>query len=261
MTAAAIYGMWKNYRNQAPVEIVMLEATRAISTWSSASRGKAVRGSPSPTRRPAAKADPEAFGDGPTASLRGGTVSFTARFSSTAAALRGPQCSLSPGSWSGWSCWRCFWHSRAWAGPGGARSREVVRAKPASIDPALVEEGARPAAVGNCIACHTVPGGEAFAGGLAVPTQFGTVHSTNITPDEETGIGAWSEEASRAPCTKASTAGTAISIPAFPYDHFTLVTPEDNRALFAYWRTGASATSPATSGATATPHGRAEPRG
>ena len=72
----------------------------------------------------------------------------------------------------------------ALAGVGFAwrRDPEVNRAEPASIDPALVEEGARLAAVGNCIACHTVPGGEAFAGGLAVRTQFGTIYSTNITP-------------------------------------------------------------------------------
>src|SRR5688572_16685010 len=63
------------------------------------------------------------------------------------------------------------------------------------FDPAVVEKGAQLAAVGNCIACHTLPGGKAFAGGLALPTPFGTIHSTNITPDRETGIGAWSEAA------------------------------------------------------------------
>ncbi len=128
----------------------------------------------------------------------------------------------------------------ALAGVGLAWRRDiapVARAEPSSIDPALVEAGARLAAVGNCIACHTVPGGEAFAGGLAVPTQFGTIHSTNITPDEETGIGAWSEEAfARAMHEGVDRAGRHL-YPAFPYDHFTLVTPEDNRALFAYLMT------------------------
>src|SRR5688572_9972422 len=64
-----------------------------------------------------------------------------------------------------------------------------------TFDPALVKKGAELAAVGNCIACHTVPGAKAFAGGLALPTPFGTIHSTNITPDPETGIGKWSEAA------------------------------------------------------------------
>lgn len=59
----------------------------------------------------------------------------------------------------------------------------------------LVAKGAQLAALGNCIACHTVPGRPAFAGGLALPTPFGTIYSTNITPDRETGIGGWSEAA------------------------------------------------------------------
>ena len=60
---------------------------------------------------------------------------------------------------------------------------------PKSFDPALVQKGAELAAVGNCIACHTVPGNKAFTGGLALSTPFGTIYSTNITPDPETGIG------------------------------------------------------------------------
>jgi mono/diheme cytochrome c family protein len=113
----------------------------------------------------------------------------------------------------------------------------VARAEPDKIDPALVEEGARLAAAGNCIACHTVPGGEAFAGGLAVPTQFGTIYSTNITPDEETGIGTWSEEAFARAMHEGVDRGGHHLYPAFPYDHFTLVTPEDNEALLAYLMT------------------------
>src|SRR5207244_2263017 len=68
---------------------------------------------------------------------------------------------------------------------------------PGSFDPALVKRGGELAAIGNCATCHTVPGGRPFAGGLAVPTPFGTIYSTNITPDERTGIGTWSEEAFR----------------------------------------------------------------
>ena len=72
---------------------------------------------------------------------------------------------------------------------------EPVAVATDGFDPALIEKGAQLAAVGNCIACHTVPGEKAFAGGLALPTPFGTIHSTNITPDKETGIGNWSEAA------------------------------------------------------------------
>jgi mono/diheme cytochrome c family protein len=115
------------------------------------------------------------------------------------------------------------------------------------FDPALVQKGAELAAVGNCIACHTIPGNKAFAGGLALPTPFGTIHSTNITPDRETGIGKWSEAAfSRAMREGVDREGDHL-YPAFPYDHFTHVTDEDNQALYAYLitREPVQATAPA----------------
>ena len=69
--------------------------------------------------------------------------------------------------------------------------------KPDSFDAGLVKRGRELAALGNCNDCHTVRGGKNFAGGLPVPTPFGTIYSTNITPDAETGIGRWSEAAFR----------------------------------------------------------------
>jgi mono/diheme cytochrome c family protein len=113
----------------------------------------------------------------------------------------------------------------------------VARPDPEGIDPARVEQGARLAAVGNCIACHTVPGGQAFAGGLAVPTPFGTIHSTNITPDEATGIGNWSFEAFHRAMREGVDREGRHLYPAFPYDHYTLVSKQDNRALYAYLMT------------------------
>src|SRR5438067_13578510 len=68
---------------------------------------------------------------------------------------------------------------------------------PQSFDSALVKRGRDLAAIGNCNDCHTVRDGHDFAGGLAVPTPFGTIFSSNITPDAETGIGRWSEAAFR----------------------------------------------------------------
>ncbi|MCI0754991.1 cytochrome c [Teichococcus vastitatis] len=106
-----------------------------------------------------------------------------------------------------------------------------------SFDPALVRRGAELAAIGNCNVCHTKPGGEVFAGGLAVPTPFGTVYSTNITPDAQTGIGRWSEEAfGRSMRAGLDREGRHL-YPAFPYDHFTRVTDADNRALYAFLMT------------------------
>ena len=111
------------------------------------------------------------------------------------------------------------------------------QAASAAHPPELVAKGAQLAAVGNCIACHTVPGKPAFSGGLAVPTPFGTIHSTNITPDPETGIGHWSEAAFERAMREGVDRDGNHLYPAFPYDHFTWVTPEDNKALYAFLMT------------------------
>src|SRR4051812_27637264 len=123
------------------------------------------------------------------------------------------------------------------AGTWKSEIARVARPDTASFGPDLVKHGAQLAAVGNCIACHTVPGGKAFAGGLAVPTPFGTIYSTNITPDEPTGIGAWSEGAFRRAMREGTDRDGIHLYPAFPYDHFTLVSDEDDRALYAYLMT------------------------
>ena len=59
----------------------------------------------------------------------------------------------------------------------------------ARADDALIARGEYLARAGDCIACHTEPGGALFAGGRAMPTPFGTIYSSNITPDPATGIG------------------------------------------------------------------------
>lgn len=105
-------------------------------------------------------------------------------------------------------------------------------AKPYS--PTTVRQGAALALIGDCATCHTAPGGAAYAGGLAMPTPFGTIYSTNITPDPETGIGQWSEQAFiRALRSGVDREGRHL-YPAFPYDHFTRVTDEDAQAVYAF---------------------------
>jgi mono/diheme cytochrome c family protein len=108
---------------------------------------------------------------------------------------------------------------------------------PQSLDGALVRRGRDLAAIGNCNDCHTVRGGKDFAGGLAVPTPFGTIYSSNITPDAETGIGRWSEAAFRRAMQSGVDREGRHLYPTFPYDHFTNVSDEDNRALYAYLMT------------------------
>ena len=102
------------------------------------------------------------------------------------------------------------------------------------FDAATIARGAQLAAVGNCGYCHTGPGYEPYAGGLGIVSPFGTVYSTNITPDRDTGIGAWSlDDFTRAMREGQDRRGRHL-YPAFPYDHFTLLTDEDVGALYAF---------------------------
>jgi mono/diheme cytochrome c family protein len=123
----------------------------------------------------------------------------------------------------------------------------VRRPAAGNFDAALVKRGGELAAIGNCITCHTAPGGRAFAGGRALPTPFGTIYSTNITPDEQTGIGNWSEEAFRRALWEGVDCGGRHLYPAFPYDHFTLIDGKDVSALYAFvmTREPVAATAPA----------------
>ena len=116
---------------------------------------------------------------------------------------------------------------------------------PQAFDAALVKRGRDLAAIGNCNDCHTVRGAKNFAGGLPVRTPFGTVFSSNITPDAETGIGRWSEAAfQRAMRSGVNREGQHL-YPTFPYDHFTNVSDEDDRALYAFLMTRQPVRAPA----------------
>jgi len=115
---------------------------------------------------------------------------------------------------------------------------------PQSFEPALVKRGRDLAAIGNCSDCHTAPGGKFFAGGLAVPTPFGAIYSSNITPDPETGIGRWSEAAFQRAMRSGVDRGGHHLYPTFPYDHFTNVSDEDDRALYAFLMTRTAVRAP-----------------
>jgi mono/diheme cytochrome c family protein len=103
--------------------------------------------------------------------------------------------------------------------------------------PALITRGSELAALGYCASCHTEETGKHFAGGRPLATPFGTIFGTNITPDPETGIGAWSQAAfNRAMRDGVDRAGRDL-YPAFPYDHFTKLTDGDLGALYAFLMT------------------------
>ena len=98
-------------------------------------------------------------------------------------------------------------------------------------------EGEYLARIGNCSLCHTAPGGPPFAGGRAIATPFGSIASTNITPDRAHGIGQWTaDDFWRALHHGKSRDGRRLS-PAFPYTSYTHVSRADSDALFAYLQT------------------------
>ena len=108
--------------------------------------------------------------------------------------------------------------------------------RPAPQAPALRRGGGYLVTAGDCIACHTAIGGAPFAGGRAIETPFGTVYSTNITPDPATGIGAWSRDDFWRALHEGRGRDGRLLYPAFPYPNFTLVTREDADAMFDYLR-------------------------
>lgn len=96
---------------------------------------------------------------------------------------------------------------------------------------AEIERGRYLSRVGDCIACHTAEGGQPFTGGRPIPTPFGVIYSTNITPDQETGIGAWTgEDFYNAMHEGVDDEGHHL-YPAFPYPWFTRVSRTDVQAI------------------------------
>ncbi|MHA5987374.1 molybdopterin cofactor-binding domain-containing protein [Pseudomonas aeruginosa] len=99
---------------------------------------------------------------------------------------------------------------------------------------AMLERGRQVAAAGDCAVCHTVSGGKVNAGGLAMETPFGTLYSTNITPDPETGIGRWSFAAFERAMRQGISRDGKHLYPAFPYTSFRNINDGDMQALYAY---------------------------
>ena len=92
------------------------------------------------------------------------------------------------------------------------------------------------ALAGGC-ACHTVPKGPLNAGGRAFPIPFGTVYSTNITQDKETGLGSWTDQQIRDAIVKGIRRDGRRIIPVMPYEAYSGMAQEDLTALIAYLRT------------------------
>jgi mono/diheme cytochrome c family protein len=99
--------------------------------------------------------------------------------------------------------------------------------------------GAYLAKAAGCVACHTAEEKSAvpYAGGRALKTPFGVFYGPNITPDDETGIGRWSEADFMRAMRDGVRPDGAPLYPAFPYPSFTRMTDRDMRDLWAYLRT------------------------
>ncbi|MGA2550338.1 MAG: cytochrome c [Burkholderiaceae bacterium] len=111
---------------------------------------------------------------------------------------------------------------------------QALRSAPA--DPNLVRRGEYLVRAGDCASCHSARGQPGFAGGVGLATPFGTIYSSNITPDPQTGIGNWSaDDLWRALHLGVGGQGEFL-YPAFPYPNYTKVTRSDSDAIYAYLR-------------------------
>ncbi|CAN7447413.1 molybdopterin cofactor-binding domain-containing protein [Acidovorax sp. LjRoot117] len=99
---------------------------------------------------------------------------------------------------------------------------------------ATIERGRLLAAAGDCVVCHTAPGGTPNTGGRGMETPFGTVYTTNLTPDAETGIGQWSFSAFQRAMREGISRDGKHLYPAFPYTAFAKMSDDDLTALYAY---------------------------
>ena len=105
-------------------------------------------------------------------------------------------------------------------------------------DADVVQRGLYVAQLGDCIACHTAKGGAVMAGGLELNTPMGTIYSSNITPDPETGIGQYSFEQFDKVMREGVTPAGENLYPAMPYPSYAKMTDDDMRALYAYLMQG-----------------------
>ncbi len=125
--------------------------------------------------------------------------------------------------------------SLGWLGlRGPAPIAPITQFNPALYSPQTIEKGRQLVALGNCVTCHTAPSGQPNAGGLGIQTPFGTVYSTNLTPDKDSGIGAWSLPAFRRAMRDGVSRDGHLLYPAFPYTSFKNMTDEDITSIYAY---------------------------
>lgn len=102
------------------------------------------------------------------------------------------------------------------------------------VTSALLARGKYLTRAADCAVCHETPNGKPFAGGLPFKLPFGTIYSTNITADRETGIGNWSDDDFVRALHRGIAPGGHYLYPAFPYTSFTAMSRDDALAIKAY---------------------------
>ncbi|MBR0871994.1 molybdopterin-dependent oxidoreductase [Bradyrhizobium tropiciagri] len=110
----------------------------------------------------------------------------------------------------------------------------ITRPDASVFSAATIARGKELAALGACAVCHTADGGVLNAGGRPLETPFGTIYATNITPDVDTGIGAWSYPAFERAMREGIHRDGRHLYPAFPYTHFAKASDADMQALYAH---------------------------
>ena len=108
----------------------------------------------------------------------------------------------------------------------------------AQADEALIKQGEYISRLGDCSACHSVPGKPEFSGGLAIESNLGTIYSTNITPDKDQGIGNYSEQQFSDAVRKGVLPDGKRLYPAMPYPDYAKINDRDMHALYAYFMQG-----------------------
>jgi mono/diheme cytochrome c family protein len=137
-------------------------------------------------------------------------------------------------------CWRVFNPGpMAFAGGPTVTLSDYHAADPTGVPADLasadaVKRGEYLARAADCLVCHTVPGGADYAGGLAIPLPFGTLYSTNITPDKDTGIGDYSDQDFLNAIHRGTRRDGANLYPAMPFASYTYMSDADALAIKAY---------------------------
>ena len=130
----------------------------------------------------------------------------------------------------------------------------LVAAAPAfAAENSDVERGRYLATAGDCVACHTAPGGKSMAGGLSLASPLGAIYSTNITPSKTHGIGSYTLQQFTDALRHGKRADGANLYPAMPYTAYAKTTDEDIAAMYAYFMQGVQPVDEAPAKQTALP--------